>query len=289
MAGNVQISPSMRRLINLGCGARFHQDWTNLDFNPINSSVKQCDLREGIPYPDQYFDVVYHSHILEHFPKLMGVHLLTECHRVLKRDGIIRIAVPDLEKIATLYLQALELALQGEHQWSRRYDWILLEMYDQTVRERSGGEMASYLSQEIVPEEKFIISRLGVEAAKFIQKDKSETQPINKARDKWKWFRRMRRFIQSSSELREWLLSRLLKDEYELLNIGRFRRSGEIHQWMYDRFSLSKLLLEAGFTQIKVVGPVESRILNWSNYCLDTEQDGSVSKPDSLFIEAIKQ
>lgn len=279
----------MQSLLNLGCGTRFHHDWTNLDFKPVSPFVQRCDLRQGIPFPDRHFDAVYHSHLLEHFPKSVAPRFLAECHRVLKPSGIIRIAVPDLEKMATVYLQILGFAEQGDRQWEQKYDWMLLEMYDQLVREQSGGEMAKYLSQEIVPEKEFIESRLGGEARRHFDKSKALPKVIGHQQERLSWFRQIVRFIRFSSFRRERLLIWLLKDEYELLSIGRFRRSGEVHQWMYDRFSLSRLLLEIGFIRPKVVGPTESQILNWPNYYLDTEPDRSISKPDSLFMEATKQ
>jgi len=67
-----------------------------------------------------------------------------------------------------------------------------------------------------------------------------------------------------------------------------FRISGEMHQWIYDRYSLSKLPQEAGFTDIKVCRANESAIPNFNSYLLDIEPDGKVRKPDSLFMEARK-
>ncbi len=71
------------------------------------------------------------------------------------------------------------------------------------------------------------------------------------------------------------------------LNIGRFRLGGEIHQWMYDRYSLGQLLAKNGFVDIKVVNADESNIPNWNSFGLDIIGD-KVRKPDSLFIEARK-
>ena len=65
------------------------------------------------------------------------------------------------------------------------------------------------------------------------------------------------------------------------------RSSGELHQWMYDEISLSRLLRQSGFLQPLVRGPRESRIPGFSNYHLDTTPDGLVRKPDSLFMEAV--
>ena len=67
-----------------------------------------------------------------------------------------------------------------------------------------------------------------------------------------------------------------------------FRTSGEVHFWLYDKFSLSKLLTETGFRNIKVCRADESRIMNWSSFNLDTNPDGTIYKPDSFYMEAEK-
>ena len=79
-----------------------------------------------------------------------------------------------------------------------------------------------------------------------------------------------------------------LGEEYETLKIGRFRQQGEVHQWMDDRFSLKCLLNECGFVDVIQRNASESYLPDWSSFNLDTEQDGSIYKPDSLFMEAIK-
>ena len=43
--------------------------------------------------------------------------------------------------------------------------------------------------------------------------------------------------------MRAVLVRRLLgRRDYDALMLGRFRLSGEIHHWMYDRYSLSLLV-----------------------------------------------
>jgi len=74
----------MLRMLNLGCGKRFHPDWVNVDFCASAPEVLACDLSQGLPFPDADFDVVYHSHVLEHFPRPHGLGFLCECRRVLK-------------------------------------------------------------------------------------------------------------------------------------------------------------------------------------------------------------
>jgi hypothetical protein len=72
----------------------------------------------------------------------------------------------------------------------------------------------------------------------------------------------------------------------DALAVGKFRLGGEVHQWMYDRYSLGKLLADAGFREVRPCGAAESAIKDFVAYGLDTNPDGSVYKPDSFFIEA---
>lgn len=54
------------------------------------------DVR-SIPFPDEHFDVVYASHVLEHFKKEETWPILQEWTRVLKRGGELQLFVPNLE------------------------------------------------------------------------------------------------------------------------------------------------------------------------------------------------
>jgi hypothetical protein len=63
---------------------------------------------------------------------------------------------------------------------------------------------------------------------------------------------------------------------------------GELHRWLYDRFSLFELLRDAGFTRVGVCSATESGLAGCSDFLLDTMEDGSIRKPDSLFMEGIK-
>ena len=275
------------RYLNLGCGLRFRPDWTNLDNTSSNPYVQAHDCRQGIPFSDNSFEVVYHSHLLEHFPEHEALPLLRECHRILQPGGIIRVAVPDLEAIARLYLCALEKARGGDDQWMQHYDWLMLEFYDQTVRERPGGAMLDYFRQNPIPNEAFIVERLGVEARRMIEAVQTKAAQEQMQDSSAHGFTRLVQSIPTRVRERciQWLLG---LDGCKALEIGRFRLSGEVHHWMYDRYSLAKLLSRAGFQNVKSVGPAESLIPHWSTYGLDTEPDGTVYKPDSFYMEATR-
>ncbi len=96
----------MRRL-NIGGGARKHRHrmsgWDVLDksgtkYNyPPKWLTYDIDLETLEPWaiPDNIYDVVYSGHTIEHIPNSSLPHVLSECHRVLKAGGLIRIQVPD--------------------------------------------------------------------------------------------------------------------------------------------------------------------------------------------------
>ncbi|MBB05373.1 MAG: methyltransferase type 11 [Pseudooceanicola sp.] len=278
------------KLLNLGCGQKYHKDWINIDFVSNSDNVISHNLLEGIPLDDKSVNVVYHSHVLEHFSKIDGLNFLKECFRVLKPSGIIRIAVPDLESIAKEYLKNLELASMGDVNGKNNYEWIKLELLDQMVRNESGGAMKEYLFQPTIPNENYVYERIGMEG-KIIRQAFLNSPTSRKKKLK-------------ASSKRNSLIKHLLKKlknkffhksknkvltvaQKKALRIGQFRLNGEIHQWMYDRYSLTELLKEVGFSEIIHSNAFESEIDNWGKYQLDVI-DGEVRKPDSLFLEAKK-
>ena len=115
--------------VNLGCGPSGVEGWINFDwgilplmskFQPIlkllvsggwltkNYLVKWpkfrlVDIRKGLPLDDKSVDYIYCSHVLEHFEKWETEKILKECRRVLKKSGVMRIVLPDVEKLISGY------------------------------------------------------------------------------------------------------------------------------------------------------------------------------------------
>jgi predicted SAM-dependent methyltransferase len=280
----------MTLLLNVGCGTRFHPAWVNLDFESGAPGVIACDIRRGIPFHDEHFDAVYHSHVLEHFSRADTPPFLRECRRVLKSAGILRVVVPDLEALAATYLHALERASNGDAKWQHNYEYVMLELYDQTVRDRPGGDLERYLSRSEIPNLDFVLEQGGIDARNIIQQLRA--QPVSVAARRRPSIaqlpRRIYHYLRRNSFGREALLRALLGAEYEALRIGRFRRRGEPHLWMYDRYSLKRTLEEAGFRAVRQLGPAQSEIDGWLDFHLDVEPDGTIYKPYSLYFECRK-
>ena len=91
--------------INLGAGPYWHKDgWHVLDHKlskpepgKVNGDISKINL------PSNSCDVAFSSHVIEHIPHLKIQKVFTEINRVLKKDGVLRILVPDMEKFAKAY------------------------------------------------------------------------------------------------------------------------------------------------------------------------------------------
>jgi predicted SAM-dependent methyltransferase len=90
--------------INMGCGWRnFGSDWIHID----GGNYQHLNYRfiDDLEFDDGLVDLIYASHVIEYFNPQEAENLLSEWHRVLKPDGILRIAVPDFAALSGLYQQ----------------------------------------------------------------------------------------------------------------------------------------------------------------------------------------
>lgn len=247
-----------KKMLNVGCGSSYNTEWINLDINTPFEDVVDCDITKGLPIESGSVDVVYSSHVLEHLKLKQLENVMKEINRVLKPNGILRLAVPNLEDIAVKYLQALQDARKSNTpQNNANYDWMMLEMYDQTVRTYGGGKMGEYLRQREILNKEFIVERIGFEAENY-------------------WKNTMPNFVEIDHS----------NDSIE--SEMAFRNSGEIHYWMYDSFSLGRLMDKHGFDNIKKCKANESDIEKFGDYNLEII-NGKERKPDSLYMEGIKR
>lgn len=290
-------------LINIGCGSTWHPAWTNLDVRPLSHQVRSWDVGEGLPFGDAEVDVCYASHILEHLTREQAQLLLRESLRVLRSGGIIRLAVPDLEAIPREYVSVLDRVDRGDPKAHADHEWIVMELLDQMVRTKSGGETLRYLVRGGVPNETYIRSRIGADAEDMIGRGPVSTEVRSSVIQRG--LRGRLRDVASKGKNSRGLILRFARCAREELSIllcgallGRngivairealFRTSGECHRWMYDRISLQLLLEQSGFSQVRMCTAFESQIEGFTSYGLDVVK-GRIRKPDSLFMEAVKQ
>lgn len=277
---------------NLGCGNQIYAGWTNIDIVRTGPSVVAHDLSTSIPLPDASCDVVYHSHVLEHLKRADAQFFMRECFRVLKPGGFLRVAVPDLEQICRQYLLTLDRALaQGAHT-PCDYEWIMLELFDQMVRQQSGGGMRTYLQQHPLPNEAFVYERIGEEGRQLVSSLRAssgrvEYSPGCPGLGIAAFLKTIGRriWVKLAQKLVFWAAGRRFMEAYRL---GRFRMGGEVHQWMYDRYSLAQLMLSVGLRDPLQESALTSRIPGWIDMPLDVLPNRTVRKPDSLYMEAVR-
>jgi predicted SAM-dependent methyltransferase len=94
--------------LQVGAGPNVLPNWLNSDISPINDQVVYLDASDCFPFPDKTFRYVFSEHVIEHLPSEVGERMIKECFRVLMPGGKLRIATPDLDKIAGLVCPNLD-------------------------------------------------------------------------------------------------------------------------------------------------------------------------------------
>lgn len=89
--------------IHLGCGSINHEAFINVDGFPFPHVHYIRDIRDLSVFDDNSVDLIYASHCLEHFYYAEILSVLKEWQRVLKKGGILRISVPDLDLLLKIY------------------------------------------------------------------------------------------------------------------------------------------------------------------------------------------
>ena len=108
--------------LNLGCGISGAPGWYNIDNSPTipiarvplarqilrvpdwPRDVRRIDVLQGLPFADHSVAYIYTSHLLQGLNYAESLSLMKEAWRVLRPRGVLRVAVPDLEKAVKDYL-----------------------------------------------------------------------------------------------------------------------------------------------------------------------------------------
>lgn len=100
------------RKLQVGSGGNRMPGWINSDIEPWSEVI--VFLEKRLPFGDGSLERIYLEHVLEHVSYETALHFLKEARRVLQPGGVVRIAVPDLEELASAYL---------DDNW-RHLDWV---------------------------------------------------------------------------------------------------------------------------------------------------------------------
>ena len=256
----------------------------NIDFTSSAPCVKSVNLLKGFPFDNDSFDVVYSSHVLEHFTKEQAKTLLAEARRVLKPGGVLRIVVPDLENVCAEYLRVFSLPDSDERK-PLCYQWMMIELLDQLTRLKAGGEMLGFYGK---------IQNKDTDGKFFVDYVRQRTTYFDGVRDAKK-----QTFFEKLGGVKTHMIKGLFVLAYlkcVKLLIPRSLRPmvfvetgmGERHQWMYDRYGLALLLRDAGFAGGVAKNFNDSCIPGFNEDCLDCNPDGTRYKLASLYFEVKK-
>jgi SAM-dependent methyltransferase len=83
--------------LNWGCGGWCEPGWINSD-QKEGPGILSCDIRNGLPLETDSIDYAVSIHALPEVPYPELVPVLQELRRVIKPGGVLRLALPDLEK-----------------------------------------------------------------------------------------------------------------------------------------------------------------------------------------------
>jgi len=124
--------------LNLGCGAVRPKGWINTD-SSLNSLIQNIpllgkslasafsdtvyvgksqymNLNKRWNFKNDSIDIIYASHLFEHLSPLNATLFLFESYRTLKKNGIIRLVVPDLYQHTKHYIELFDVEKEkGSH------------------------------------------------------------------------------------------------------------------------------------------------------------------------------
>jgi len=95
-------------MVNLGSGHWKLDGWINIDID-FGSRPDVCaNLVGGLPLRDACADYMHTEDFIDVLDLEQAARFLSECHRILKPGGVIRVLTPDVEQLARLYLHEPE-------------------------------------------------------------------------------------------------------------------------------------------------------------------------------------
>lgn len=92
--------------LNVGCGEVAFANAVNLDATYLKDKVRANVIGDcaRLPFKDETFKWVYSSHVIEHLPKRLHSHAISEWWRVLIPGGEIAISLPEFDVCLQNYL-----------------------------------------------------------------------------------------------------------------------------------------------------------------------------------------
>ena len=91
--------------LHLGCGGKYIPGFYHVDAIKLPNIDREALIDRLDFLPNNCIELIYASHVLEHFGRHEVDYVLREWHRVLQPGGVLRLAVPDFAACARLYVE----------------------------------------------------------------------------------------------------------------------------------------------------------------------------------------
>jgi len=88
--------------IHLGCGKLYLNNYINIDILSEVADLK-LDINDLKIINNNKVDEIYICHVLEHVKRQEIFDMVLEWNRIIKKDGVLRLSVPDFKKIVEIY------------------------------------------------------------------------------------------------------------------------------------------------------------------------------------------
>lgn len=106
------IQENKLRWLDVGCGGNFEENFKYIDtfthekvgFNENYFQADIINLKDSDIDTLGKFDFIRMQHVFEHFTPEDGLNVLSNCAKILNKDGYILITTPDLNKFISLYI-----------------------------------------------------------------------------------------------------------------------------------------------------------------------------------------
>jgi predicted SAM-dependent methyltransferase len=108
--------------LEIGAGSNGKPGWLATDLDPPDVAsvvpIIAMDATKDFPIPSDSFDYVYTEHMIEHISFVSGQDMLSECHRILKPGGVLRVVTPALGFLFRIMASDRSLFEERYRTWS---------------------------------------------------------------------------------------------------------------------------------------------------------------------------
>jgi predicted SAM-dependent methyltransferase len=108
------LSNNQHPKLQIGSGINEVDGWLNTDLFPPSDQVAFLDASKRFPFEDNTFDFIFSEHIFEHLKFKESCNMISECFRILKPNGVMRLAIPSADFLFEMQ-QNPELPIHKEY------------------------------------------------------------------------------------------------------------------------------------------------------------------------------